>query len=418
MSPLRILFVTPYVPSLLRRRPYQLMQGLKAAGHRVTLLTAYTSEAERADAKVLRDTSERVVAVRVPRMQSLWNCARALVGSALPLQAVYICSPTFTRAVQRTLREAREAGQPYDLLHVEHLRAALTGLSVGGIPRVYDAVDCMTHLLDQTRRWSDHRPSRLLARLDAARTRRFEAQLGRHFDRILVTSAIERQALVALAPDAADNITVVPNGVDLEYFRPAIGPRDPATLVFVGRMGYHANIDAVARVIHHVLPVIWERRPDVSFTVVGPDPPSRLLRAARRAAGRIRFEGYVPDVRPLLGRATATVAPFAYAVGMQNKVLEAMAMGTPVVTTPVGAAALDVRDGEHLLVAADAASIARQILRLLDDTALRERIAAGGRRYVAATHDWAAIVRSVIELYEHSVTEDGRRSRPIPEVPC
>jgi len=413
MSPLRILFLTPYVPSLLRGRPYHLIRGLRAAGHRVTLVTASVTEAERADARALRDACDGLVAVRVPRLRSFWNCACALAASGLPLQAVYTHSPAFTAAVRQALRDARDAGQPYDLLHVEHLRAALTGLAIDGLPRVYDAVDCMTHLLEQTRDSSDHRPSRWLARVDAARTRRFEAQLGRHFDRILVTSASEQRALAALAPDAdaVNRITAVPNGVDLDYFRPRAAPRDPATLLFVGRLGYHANITAVLQVIRNVLPLIWAQRPDVRFVVVGPDAPPAVRRAARHAADRIRLAGYVPDVRPHLGRATAVVAPFVYAVGIQNKILEAMAMGIPVVTTGAGAAAFDVRDGEHLLVGADAAAVARQTLRLLEDPALQQRIAAGGRQYVAAAHDWTVITQRVIDLYARTVSEEAQRHR-------
>jgi len=414
MSPLRILFLTPYVPSLLRGRPYHLIRHLHAAGHRVTVVTAYASEAERADLQAVRDTCDRLVAVRVPRLRSLWNCVGAVPRPAVPFQAVYTRSPALTAAVHGALHDAARADQPYDVLHVEHLRAALTGLSVGGLPRVYDAVDCMTRLLDKTRRLSGHCPSRMGAWLDGARTRRFEAHVTRRFEQVLVTSTVERQALVELVADAdvADRITAVPNGVDLEYFRPSGAPRDPATLVFVGRMGYHANINAVAHMIRDILPLIWAQRPDVRFVVVGPDPPSLLRRAARHGADRVCFAGYVPDVRPCVDAATVAVAPFVYAVGMQNKILEAMAMATPVVTTTAGAGPLDVRDDEHLLVADGAPAFAQQVLRLLDDPGLRERIGSGGQRYVAAAHDWTAVTQRLLGLYAQSVAAFRRRPAP------
>jgi len=405
MSPLRILFLTPYVPSLLRGRPYHLIRHLHAAGHRVTVVTAYASEAERTGLQAVRETCDRLVAVRVPRLRSLWNCVGAVPRPAVPFQAVYTRSPALTAAVHGAVHDAARADEPYDVLHVEHLRAALTGLSVGGLPRVYDAVDCMTRLLDKTRRLSGHCPSRVGAWLDAARTRRFETQVTRRFDRVLVTSTVERQALAALAgdPEAAERITAVPNGVDLEYFRPSGAPRDPATLVFVGRMGYHANINAVVHMIRDILPLIWARRPDVRFVVVGPDPPRGLRRAARHGAGRISFKGYVPDVRPYVGRASLAVAPFVYAVGMQNKLLEAMAMATPVVTTAPGAIPLGACDGEHVLVADGAPAFAQQVLRLLEDPVLRDRIGSGGQRYVAAAHDWTALTQRLLGLYAQSV---------------
>ena len=411
MPPLRILFLTPYVPSLLRGRPYNLLRHLHAAGHRVTVVTAYASEAERADLPAVRDICDRLVAVRVPRLRSLWNCACALPRPAVPFQAVYTRSPALMAAVHGALRDAAQAGQPCDVLHVEHLRAALTGLSVSALPRVYDAVDCMTRLLDKTRRLSEHRPSRIGAWLDGARTRRFEAQVTRRFDRVLVTSTVERQALADLAADAeaAERITAVSNGVDLDYFRPGGAPRDPATLLFVGRMGYHANINAVVHMMRDILPLIWARRPEVRFVVVGPDPPSLLRRAARQGADRIRFEGYVPDVRPYVARATVAVAPFVYAVGLQNKILEAMAMATPVVTTAAGAGPLGARVDEHLLVAPDAPAFAQQVVCLLDDPSLCERIGRGGRQYVTAAHDWTVVTQQLGGVYEQSVAEFRRR---------
>jgi len=106
------------------------------------------------------------------------------------------------------------------------------------------------------------------------------------------------------------------------------------------------------------------------------------------------------------------VAPFVYAVGMQNKILEAMAMATPVVTTTAGAGPLDVRDDEHLLVADGAPAFAQQVLRLLDDPGLRERIGSGGQRYVAAAHDWTAVTQRLLGLYAQSVAAFRRRPAP------
>jgi sugar transferase (PEP-CTERM/EpsH1 system associated) len=420
MQTLRILFVTPYVPSLVRVRPYNLIRRLVAKGHDVTVITACTSEAEHADAGALQRLCTRVETVRVPLYRSLWNCARGL-RTQLPLQALYACSP----ALQQRVAAELDGGTPprrrqrlYDLLHVEHLRAALCGLNVTGMPRVYDSVDCISRLFEKTLQMSPTAASRLMAFVDLERTRRFEGRLLDRFERILTASEADKESLQALrhrydgtAPSDTELIAVVRNGVDIEYFTPPDRARDPATLVFVGRMSYHANVAAVLYFVRHVLPVVWRQRPDVKLVIVGQDPAREVRALARRYGSRVAVTGSVPDVRPYLARATVSISPLRYAVGIPNKILEAMAMATPVVTTPAGTTSLPVRDQEHLLIAADAGDFARHVLRLLDDPALQHRLGEHGRNYVASHHDWRALASGLEDIYMETVTRFRSRAR-------
>lgn len=399
MRALRILFVTPYVPSRLRTRPFHLIKSLAARGHRVALVAAATSAGEFASASALEPYCESVQAVSIPLARSLWSCACGLAGAA-PLQARYCVSPAMTALV----RTAIAPRATYDVLHVEHLRAALYGLAAAGLPRVYDAVDCMSRLLGQTAADGPTYSSRLTARAELPRTRRFERALVRHFDRILFTAEAERDALLALAePEGgavpAERVRVLPNGVDLEYFTPLDTPRDSATLIFLGRLGYHANFAAGRHLVTEIMPRIWARRPEVRVLLVGADPPAALRALAATAGPRVEVTGYVPDVRPYLGGATVSVSPLGYAVGIQNKVLEAMAMATPVVATPAACAALRAVPGEHLLVAEDADAFAVSVLHLLDDPALARRLGVAGRGYVDAQHDWRAVARELEAIY-------------------
>ncbi len=419
MGNLRILFVTPYVPSPLRVRPYNLIKHLSAAGHRVTVMAVCTSHDEYADATTLAPLCERVETVRVPLGRSLWNCLRGL-GSGLPLQALYSYSPVMAHRLALEL-DGRQAPRrdPYDVLHVEHLRGVLFGLHVTGLPRVYDAVDCISRLFEKVARMGATPVSRWRAAIDLQRTRRFEAELLGRFDHILTSSAADRDALTQLARRSAESsadavahaITVLPNGVDGQYFAPRDAPRAPATLVFAGRMGYHANVAAVLYFVREVLPLIWAQRPDVQLLVVGKHPARDVTALARRYGPRVRVTGYVPDMRPYIGRATVAVNPLLYAVGIQNKVLEAMAMATPVVTTPAGMTSLQARDGDELLVARDRREFARQVLRLLSDPALRQRLGDAGRRYVETQHDWTRVVSQLQHIYEYEVA--AFRQRPL-----
>jgi glycosyltransferase involved in cell wall biosynthesis len=351
--------------------------------------------------------------VLVRPVRSLWNCARALAGG-VPLQALFCHSP----AAQRLLRRELTAGPPgtppapFDVLHVEHLRAAAYGFPAHGIARVFDSVDCISRLLSEAASHGSAPLTRLIARFDLGRTRRFERRLVGHFDRVLVSSEGERGHFDELLGDAEGSsvaMEVLPNGVDLDYFRPRAAPRDEASLIFVGRMGYHANTAAAHYLLGEIMPRLWAERPEVRLTIVGEGPPASLRALVERQSGRVVLTGYVEDVRPYLARAAVSVNPLVYAVGIQNKVLEAMAMETPVVASPVASAALRARADEHLLVARDPAQYVAAVVRLLDDAQLRRRIGVAGREYVSSHHDWDVVASRLELLYGEQVKNHAGR---------
>jgi len=412
MRPLRILYLTPYVPSRLRTRPYHLLKGLAERGHRIVLVSAATSARERSEAAALTPFCERVRTVPISLGRSLWNCCTALVAQQ-PLQARFCRSAAMTDAV----REALSAAGGYDVLHVEHLRAVSYADAIPALPRVYDAVDCMSRLFALTAASGPTWSSRVAARIDLPATRRLEPDLVRRFDRVLLSAATEREALLELsgaAPDVADAATrvrVLSNGVDLEYFAPQPVRRDPATLVFVGRMAYHANLAAAHQLVTEILPRLWQRRPAVRLLIVGADPPAALRRLVARAGARVELTGYVVDVRPYLARATVSVNPLRYTVGVQNKILEAMAMATPVVATPAACTALGARDGEHLLIGERSDDIAAAVAGLLDDPGLAGRIGAAGRQYVEAAHDWQRVAAELEAVYRDAIAAHAPAAR-------
>lgn len=207
-----------------------------------------------------------------------------------------------------------------------------------------------------------------------------------------------------------DRVIVVPNGVDCAYFQPTGAPRDPATVIFVGRMGYHANVAAARELLTAIMPRVWSRHPAARLLIVGANPPSSLRALAAAAGRRVEVTGYVPDVRPYLARATVSVSPLPYAVGIQNKVLEAMAMTTPVVATPAACAALSATPHEQLLVAAEAREMADGVIRLIDDPVLARRLGTAGGQYVQRTHDWRRIGTLLEQLYRQTI--DGWQQTP------
>ncbi|MBM3130349.1 MAG: glycosyltransferase [Chloroflexi bacterium] len=417
---MNILFLVPYTPTLIRTRPYNLVRGLARRGNHVTLATLWENEQERAALAQLEAEGICVLSARLTKPRAFWNMLR-LLPSHTPLQAAYCWQPELAQLLnsQFAIRNSQ-----FDVIHVEHLRGARYGLQLQSairnsqfaIPVVWDSVDCISYLFEQAARHSRSPFGRIVTRLELPRTRRYEAWLVSQFDRVLVTSRVDKAALENLVSSfkfqvssasqpvtcnlKPETISVLPNGVDLDYFAPSNEPRDPETIVFTGKMSYHANVTAALHLINDIMPHVWRERPDVRVNIVGQNPPRALSTVH---CPLITIFGAVPDLRPYLHHATLAVAPMPYGAGIQNKVLEAMACATPVVASPQAVSALDIADGEQLLVGQDPEAFARQILRLVSDRELQTRLGLAGRRYVERQHDWNKIVERLEAIYQEAI---------------
>jgi polysaccharide biosynthesis protein PslH len=403
---MRILFFVPYTPNLIRVRSFNLIRHLSSRGHEVTVATLVSSESERTDAVTLADHCHEVVELSLPSWRSVVNCALA-VPTKEPLQAAFCWENSLARQIGQLLYE--RSGRPqFDVVHVEHLRGAKYGLyfyrqsadNPHRIPVVWDSVDCISSLFEQAAANSRSVFGRWMTRFELGRTRRFEGYLVRQFDRVLVTSPADKQALLDLVPPGHHStpVSVLPNGVDLAYFEPPmLGDREPVTVVVSGKMSYHANVTMVLHMVREVMPLIWARRPEVRLVIVGKDPPREILDLAHLPA--VSVTGTVADIRPYLQQATIAVAPLTYGAGIQNKVLEAMACATPVVTTSQAAKSLKAVDRQDFIVADVPAAFAEEVLALLADQWRQRAIGEAGRVYVETFHNWATIAAQLEDVY-------------------
>jgi glycosyltransferase involved in cell wall biosynthesis len=198
----------------------------------------------------------------------------------------------------------------------------------------------------------------------------------------------------------------VPTGVDTDYFAPAAPhPTDSRDLVFVGSMDWMPNDDGIRWFAQAVFPLVRQRQPDATLTVVGRSPSADMQRLAERTPG-IRVTGSVPDVRPYLQRAVASVVPLRIGGGTRLKVFEAMAAGAPVVSTAIGAEGLPVQHGRHLLIADSPEAQAEAIVHLLTDRASALAMADRAREYVCTHCSWNAVARQFLDACTH--TEPSR----------
>jgi sugar transferase (PEP-CTERM/EpsH1 system associated) len=413
---MRILFVTPYPPSRIRVRGYGFLKELQRK-HEVTVLTQCASEQELADAEVLRNQGFTVIVVQESKRHSALRSGRALFSN-IPLQVAYARSALFTQAIHDLC-----ARDEFDVVHVEHLRGIASMEQFAHMqPLVWDAVDCISLLCKHTLVAGPSLKVRMVARLEHERTQRYEAQLLSQLRHVVVTSERDRQAMINLyrkhtgdlhrSDDALDlDVSVLPNGVDLDYFHPMPQDHRRFNIVFSGKMSYHANVATALYLCQQIMPLIWQEIPEATLTIVGSKPPKAIQLLGRDP--RIEVTGFVHDMRPYIRRAEVMLSPMVYSVGIQNKVLEAMALGTPTVVAAQVAEALEGRPGQDLLVAETASEFAQQTLRLMDDAELRATLSRCGRRYVEERHNWGMVTDRLIDLYQRAAVLHRRENAAI-----
>ncbi len=393
---MRILFVAsrpPYPPIQGDRlRAYHLLRHLRPR-HHITLVAPVlaarlTPEEDAANAALAHAW------VPVPVGRSHW--LRALLRypfSPLPLQTLLFAAPALHRTVQRLL-----AQQAFDVLHVQLARLApVAQSSPPGVARVLDFIDALS--LNMARRATrEPWPRRAFFRLEARRMARYERALLRTFHQAVITSPADRTVIGDFA-----NLHVIPNGVDVDAFAFHPGPREPGLIVFTGRMGYFPNEEAAVYFATQIFPRVRQAVPQARFVIVGADPSPRVRRLATLPG--VEVTGRVPRVQDYLARAQVAVAPMRSGTGIQNKVLEAMAVGAAVVATPYALGGLAARPGEHLLVADEAEAFAAQVVRLLGEPALGRRLARAARAYVEAHHAWAQAAARLEAVYARAMQQ-------------
>ena len=217
---------------------------------------------------------------------------------------------------------------------------------------------------------------------------RFERQVAAAFDASILCTPLEQQVFERHIPGVPSR--VLRNGVDLAAFAPRRELRRPHELVFTGVMDYEPNVDGVEWFVREILPLVRRRAPEARFTIVGSKPVERV-RALAAVAG-VAVTGRVDDVREHLHRAAVSVAPLRIARGIQNKVLEAMACGLPVVGTTSATQGVECEAGRDLVVRDDAQGFADEVVRLLLDPVAAEELGRRGRALVEARYDWERVL--------------------------
>jgi sugar transferase (PEP-CTERM/EpsH1 system associated) len=313
------------------------------------------------------------------RFRRACNMAWAAVSGA-PLSVARFRHPMLERWIEDVLRDVRP-----DVVFVYSSAMAqyVVGRMRPGARLVVDFVDADA---EKWRAYAERAsaPARWIYAAETRRLIRFERRALDAAVAGILVSETERRLLANFQPDGADKLLVITNGVAADCFEVIPNPNVQPAIVFCGRMDYEPNIDGVEWFVREILPKVRERRPDAVFRIVGAAPTARVL--ALRAPG-VEVTGTVPDVRPYLAGAAVVVAPLRIARGIQNKVLEGLAAGRPVVATPDALDGIAARPGRDVLVGADAQGFATAVADVLLGLAPAD-LGSRGRRFVQRHHRW------------------------------
>ncbi len=382
----------PYPLTSGRLRQYYFLQEL-GRRHRVTLIAAVPPGDPKMDAEALSDAVERVEFVETERLDP---ALRTKLRSRLRSGG--------DRAVTRRLLELH-ATDPFDVILNGRVPIPFRRL-LPSLPVVTDICDAVPdQLRERLRHAKPTRAPMLIAKhIDA---RRFEDRLADEADTILFASARDRDTLVGRGRPLP-RTEVVPNGVDAEAWRRQTTDRPRDVIVFAGAMAFAPNEDAAHFLITDILPIVRRSRPNARLRIVGRDPGARLLAAAARIDG-VEVTGYVEDMRAELETATLIVAPMRFGAGIQNKLLEAMAMAIPVITTPVAYAGL-VRPGEPpppVTVADGADALAAATVRGLEAADIDPAPDRVARDWVVDGFSWSDIGARLDDIVNDAVASAG-----------
>ncbi len=371
---------------LLSRVPYPLEKGDKlrayhlisrlARKHEVYLFCLSDTPTDPAHIEHLRQFCRHIEVVRIPRWRIVLKLLTAIL-TRLPFQVAYF----HHRIAQRRIDAAIEDFRP-DHVFCQLVRTTEYVRRRYALPKTLDYMDTLSKGME---RRTENAPFYLRPLFEAETRRliRYENLMFDLFDHTVIISAQDRDYIYH--PNR-DRMAVVPNGVDTAHFSPQ--RLDPHyDLLFTGNMNYPPNIDSVLYLVRKVLPLVRAKRPGTSLLISGVDP-SPAVRDLARTDPLIEVTGWVRDIRSSYAAARIFVAPMQIGTGLQNKLLEAMAMRMPCITSALANNAVGASPGGSILIGEGPEDYAAHILRLLDDPAERDRLADSGYRFVREHFDW------------------------------
>ncbi len=309
-------------------------------------------------------------------------------------------------SIRRQLEELLRK-EHFDIIVGDFLSATLTLPEKTPCPMILFAHNVETEIWKRHYEVTRSPLRKMVMGLEYWKMRRFESNLPREFDHILTVS--EKDAEFFAKMMSPKDVSVLPTGVDLDFFSPSSIPTVPGQLVFSGSMDWMANEDAILYFAEEILPLVQRAVPEVSLTCVGRDPTEPLRKLAKENSC-VKLTGTVPDIRPYVAAGEVYVVPLRVGSGTRLKIFEAMAMGKAVVSTRVGAEGLPVTHGENVLLVDDPKEFAGAIVSLLGDADLRKKLGTAARQLVEQNFGNTAVAKVCHDILERVVKVAASRN--------
>jgi glycosyltransferase involved in cell wall biosynthesis len=387
---MRILYVLPFVPWPVKVRSFNLIPRL-AAKHKIDLVCVVRSGEDQRWLEAIRPLCSSVRTGSFSAADSFLNCLKAL-PTAKPLRIAYARSESMRTAVENALRE----NSP-DVIYVERWRALQYVPPDSGVPVVCDPTDSMA-LYNKRLMASGNWWERILGLEEYLKFRSYEGALARRAKVAVFCSKVDLEFVRKIAPEA--QLTHIVNGVDCRLFHfKSEMEEEPNTIYFSGNFGYSPNRHALRYFNAKVLPLVRKSVSTARFVVVG-NGASEFARREGLAGKGLVVKNFVEEIRPHLAAATVAVAPMTIGSGVSNKLLEAFAVGTPVVSSSIAVGDLPVRDRKHLFIADTPEIFADRVVQLLLDRELRRSMAQNAVEFVKTQYDWRTVTDSMERILQ------------------
>jgi glycosyltransferase involved in cell wall biosynthesis len=408
---MKVLFLTQIVPFPPDAGPkvktWHVLRALTGQGHAVTLVSFVRPEEEQ-HVPALKElcAAVHVVPIRRSRVADLGYMLRSyLTGRPFLIERDDL--RPMQELINRLVKE-----QDFDFIHADQLtmvQFAIRGAAVSPNrkPKVifdaHNAVWTIVERMQQNARWF----LKPVLGVEARRVKRYEGELLKTVDHVLAVTDVDRagleEALRFAQPKAnepAAPIAVIPIAVDTQQLQPIRRRPGCRNIVTLGTLHYPPNADGIRWFFREVFPLIRQRVPDATLTIIGKNPPSDFVDHAISHAAVIRLTGYVPELPPHLEQSALMVVPVRAGGGMRVRILEAFAYAMPVVTTTVGLEGIHAEPEQDVLVADTAADFAERVIQLLEDPALQEKLSKNGRHLAETKYDWQVVLSAMSPIYE------------------
>jgi glycosyltransferase involved in cell wall biosynthesis len=326
-------------------------------------------------------------------------------GSVVRRKSFIVSRDDRTEMRENVIESLRE-GQ--DLIYVDHLQVFQYVPETASTPILLDEHNVEWRIIERFARPNGSRrsiPARAFARIEWPKLRDYELHACARADHVLTVTEQDR-AIISFEGIPQEKVTSLPIGVDIDHFKQIDLDRSSTRVISIGTMSWPPNADSASFFCSEIYPAVKKAVGSARFSIVGANPPPDIVAFGRNDRS-IEVTGFVDDIREEAKDAAVFVVPLRVGSGMRVKILDAMAMGLPIVTTSIGCEGIGVRDGEHVLIADTPQEFSDAVIRLLGDPEERTRIAAAGRRLVESSYSWPPILSKLDSTLENLI----RRNR-------